>query len=368
MIRITRVAVAVVIFGCILASGALVPAAAFQTSPAWSSTDPGFTGNLSYERRSQTFTTGSGNTVTATPPSTVTDLADAAWERFGNTRSLTRVSSSSNWIGYASNLAMGGDPASATAPCRGTNCRVRINYELPWNNSTACAGSPLYDLRSSVTHEFGHWYGAGHADDRPSSGRNRRATMDPGSGSNYTDCSRSDVEQDDMNIVLHGEPSVSNIASNNGIEDSHSTSSFSNGDLHWRLLPSTGGTGNAARYYDPTSAYEGSFLAQFNNGSSGSAASIYQDIFPRGAGVTSVTPNVRLRNDSSGTQLYKMIVWDMAAAGGPAPLVKDCNIPAGGWYYCFASFAVNSDHLRLQIYNYSSGNVSIDNFRINAND
>lgn len=241
-----------------------------------------------------------------------------------------------------------------------------LNWSTNWSQNTTCtAGSGQIDQISTLTHELGHWYGSSHSTDQPISTRTATNTM---LATSITGCDKRTVEQDDMNIVLHGERANSQIASNFGFEDGHPGASPYNGGLHWRFLASTAGNGGATRYWDPGNAYQGALFIQMNSGS-GVAASIYQDMFPRGNGVTAVTPNVRVRNDSSGTGTAQLVLWEMDAAGGPFAHVRNCSITAGaGYSYCGATYNVNSDHLRLQVYNYTNGNMSIDNFRMWAND
>jgi hypothetical protein len=351
-----------------LAAGSVNPASGYVTSDNWYSNSPSFNGQISFAVVSRTLNIG-GTNITVTPPTGVVDGAEAAWERFGNLRSTTRVSSSVNEVFYATSVQLGGLPAAATSQCSANStCRVRISYEpaVPWHATTTCNTNPSrWDMQSTVTHEFGHWYGSHHSSDVSGSGRNESPTMDAGAEAS---CRRRTIEQDDANIALHGAAGVTNIASNWGLEDSHSSGSVLNGDLHWKFLPSSNGTGSATRYLDSLNSYQGNAFIQFNSGT-GSAASVYQDIYPRGAGVTTVTASVRVKNNTGSTQQVQLVVWDLDTT--PVSNVVNCSIaPSSGktYYECAGSFSVTVDWVRVQIYNYTNGNVSIDNFRMTAND
>jgi len=347
-----------------------MPAEAFTTGNGWfNGGDPGFASSRSFEMRSAILQYPWG-TFNETPPAAPAIAAAAAWNRFGNTRSLSHTTSSSvHHVRWDTAAAMGGFQvlAVANAPCQQNDeCRVRLNFDRTWDQATSCSG---LDMQAVLTHEFGHWFGAGHSNRRPETGRSVTSnTMRAGSSDL---CARRTIEQDDVNIALHGEPWNSNISSNMGFEDSHSSDSLSNGDLHFKFLASTNGTGSATRYFHTANAWQGNRFVQFNSGT-GTAASIYQDIWPEGSGVTSATPSVRVRNDGSGTGTAQLVMWELDGSPiGWVARVKNCSVTAGtGYQLCTATFAVSPQtiRLRLQVYNYAGGNLSIDNFRLVTND
>ena len=98
-------------------------------------------------------------------------------------------------------------------------------------------------------------------------------------------------------------------------------------------------------------------------------ASIYQDIVPRGVHFDSVTVSVWVRNDSSGTQPVNLLIWELDAPGGSIGHSKQCWIPAGPIYHnCSNTVTVGDTAVRVQLYNDTPGNISVDNFRLFAND
>lgn len=369
--RRARIAYAVLV-AATLSTVVSAPSEAFNASA-----NSSFAGTMNYRIATTTLVLPGGDVVSATPPSNAVDAAEANWETFWNIRGLNRVGSSTNVVLYAdgntsqNNGGTGGVVATASSPCGGNNsgCFVRINgTTTTWNTNVSCptfSNNPR-DFVSTVTHEFGHWYGSSHSTDVPSSGRAQIPTMQAASGE--ASCRRRSIEQDDLNVVLHRAPGTGNIASNLSFEATHAGSSTTNGDLHWRFLPSSNGTGSATRYADATNAWDGSYFIQFNNGS-GFGASIYQELFPRGTGVTSVTPFVKVRNRSSVTQTYELAVFEVDQNNQKHSVI--CSLPPNSaWSQCSGGpFQVNSNHLILQFYLTSqAGNVSIDYFGMNAND
>jgi hypothetical protein len=244
----------------------------------------------------------------------------------------------------------GGRYATGSLGCR-TTCRIVFDTVENWNTTAEWRGADWLDSRTIATHEMGHWMGADHSWDEPSS--------DPAYGPHpavmCTECTyygtvRRTIRQDDINALKAARAYLDILSANDSFE-------FNATYWGWRAVS----TGSRTQYCDG-GGYSSSCYMQYN----GASNSLYQDIAPRGPGYTqnwlrTMWGQGRFRNRTGlPGRTVQVVVWNLENNTILAGQI--CNLPTGtSWVHCTTpGFTIDSRMLRVEYYNNTGTNVDLD--------
>lgn len=283
-------------------------------------------------------------------PYELVHIAEQAWlvePNMATSKFFDNLNMSNNRIRWGAIDGPNGQLAQATDGCTGSygNCVMTFDSSENWYFGTGTPPINAFDFLSSATHEFGHWEGAGHSSDQPSTDQ-QTPTMRIGQAL-YSTGNRT-LAADDASAK--STTRIANVLANPGFEI---TSPY----WGWAMRPGASGV-NSARYCEP-GAKERSCFLQFN-GNGGSNASVYQDVVDRGFHNDQWLPSVWVRGRSGGPQQVVLANWylDFGGSGGTT-----CTAQPNTWTLCqFQSTTepAGNKNVRYEVYNNSNGNIDVD--------
>lgn len=228
-------------------------------------------------------------------------------------------------------------------------CSITFDIAEHWNTTSEIRDSTWLDFISVAVHEFGHWVGLQHSNDRPSTDNALPAMQSPFA---YGRIQRV-IRQDDANGMHTSRPAFPIMSANDSFE-------FTSPFYGFNFKPSSRG-GSMTRYCnDSFPAYNGACFVEYNGNGAG-GASVYQDMYDRGWNNYSIRGRVRARNRGGSPTSFTVTVWELDPN---IAHYTTCSLPADtSWVQCYTPFfdlAPGSVRLRLEAYNNSSWNVDID--------
>lgn len=286
----------------------------------------------------------------------------------------------------------GNEWAYAHQPCPGDSsvCEMVFDYDEQWNTTDdprpTSSEEPWLDSIGVTVHEFGHWIGSGHSQDRPMSDGSAWPTMyscidfdpdflcDPdasinGNGIYYW---ARTIQADEANAIRTARPtSPSNIVANGSFEYDVTPGWGGLEGMGWFYRQASSGSGTADQYCDdPAPAFHLACFVEFNGGGHANA-SVYQDIFNYGGNWIEqenrkLYPVVWVRNRAPGNETATVVVW--AGDTGDILTSESRSIAPNDWEeFRLPAFRNPSNNIRMrfEVYNGSANyNMDVDHANI----